>query len=143
MHNEVATIRGQMSAKDSHISQLMTELSRAVATAGEANQLRSQVAVLEARIGTLTRQLSESESGRRLFNELEVTHSSMQRRLAAARASDEIYNSNGGGGGGVGVGGGEGSGGGGVGGDGDASGRGKGGGPRRERERHLPPTGFV
>lgn len=89
------------------------------------------MAILEARVGTLTRQLAECEAGRKLFNDLEATHSSMQRRLAVARASDEIYGR-------------------------ELLGPGAAGGVeppqqrprvdsagRRERERHLPVTGFM
>ncbi len=75
-----------------HLLGAVAVVAAAPVQAAEAERLRNEVLVLEARCAALQRQLSEVEAGRRLFNDLEATHSSMQRRLAAARASDEIYN---------------------------------------------------
>ncbi|PNH05571.1 Periodic tryptophan protein 2 [Tetrabaena socialis] len=92
IEQEVSRIRGDLGAKDGRIAELTAEVARLAYMAAEAEPLRSQAAVLEARCGALARQLQECEAGRRLFNDLETSHNSVQRRLAAARASDEMYN---------------------------------------------------
>ncbi len=86
---------------------------------GRAGRAFAQVNILEARCAGLERQLGELGSAGELFRDLERTHSSVQRKLASARASDGVYNNS------------------------SPHARGSPGDGISRRERVLPPTGFM
>lgn len=102
---EVATIRGEVSARDSALAAAearITELTSRTASKdleaklsaaqAEIARLEGLLRAAEARIAQLTHALSDCEAHRRKFEDLEATHSVVRQRLEAARTADEFIN---------------------------------------------------